>query len=400
MAICACALIVHPLAYSQEKDTFSSADLERVEKERDKLLKRLQKLEKKGLKTDRELQEIDDDLIRAAADSRRREEAAIKAQLQLKELEAREKEIRTELLKDEEALADILATLMTFGSRKPPALATSPDDIGDAIRAAILMGDIAPKLAEEAEALAAELDVLAEVQLTIQAERSEMERAEKTLLARQQEIEALAKEKRQRRLELAKATSELEKQNAILASQASSLQALLQSLENKAPIGPSIKPPPPKKFAKLKRQDLPKPSKKSGPGKVTTSFGTSAGVNRPVIGSLVSAFGTLKDVGGRTKGQTWQTRKSASVVAPKDGRVEYAGEFRSYGQMVILDLGNGYLVILAGMESIYAEVGQALLGGEPIGRMAKSSKTPPELYIEVRRNGSPIDPEALLNRST
>ncbi|MEM8920717.1 MAG: peptidoglycan DD-metalloendopeptidase family protein, partial [Pseudomonadota bacterium] len=84
--------------------------------------------------------------------------------------------------------------------------------------------------------------------------------------------------------------------------------------------------------------------------------------------------------------------------APLDARVEYAGLFRSYGQILILDVGDSYLVVLAGLGAIYVETGQLVLAGEPVGRMADQKSPPPELYLEVRYNGQPIDPEGWIQR--
>lgn len=387
-------------AYAQDsdKDTFSINDLESVEKERDKVLKRLKKLEKSGKKADRELQEIDNDLVTAAADSRRREAAANDAQMELNELEIKEIQARQELLKDKDALADILATLMTFGSKRPPALTTSPEDTSSAIRAAILMGDIAPKLADKAETLATELDTLARLQADIRIEKDDLMRAEQTLLARREEIEALHKEKRARRIELAKSTAALKAQNNALANKADTLQSLLSSITSKAPTAPTRKPAPPRKFAKLKKNKIEahSSSKSKSAKPNTTLFGSNNAIQRPAIGTLVHAYGSLDVSSNKAKGQTWKTRKGAHVVAPKDGRVEYAGVFRTYGQILILDLGDDYMMVLAGLESIYAEVGQSVLSGEPLGRMSDSNKQTPELYIELRKNGSPVNPETLL----
>ncbi len=399
-SIALCVAFASPV-WAQEKktdkDTFSISDLERVEAERDEVLKRLKKLEKSGKKADRELQEIDDDLVAAAADSRRREESAINAQMALNELEIQEIAARQELLRDKDTLADVLATLMSFGSKRPPALTTSPEDTSAAIRAAILMGDVAPKLSAKAEALADELDKLAQLQADIYNEREDLIRAEQTLLARRQEIEALYTEKRSKRIELAKATSALEAQNKALASESDTLQALLSSIVTKAPTTPSLKPLPPRRFAKLKQTPVEVPKTTSPKARApTTIFGSNSQIQRPAIGTLVSGYGNSNTNSEKTKGQTWQTRSGAQVVSPRDGRVEYAGIFRSYGQILILDLGENYIMVLAGLDSIYAEVGQSVLSGEPVGRMSDNAKQTPELYIELRHMGVPIDPDTIL----
>jgi septal ring factor EnvC (AmiA/AmiB activator) len=102
--------------------------------------------------------------------------------------------------------------------------------------------------------------------------------------------------------------------------------------------------------------------------------------------------------GERHPGLTLGARSGAQVVAPLDARVEYAGPFRSYGQMLILDVGGDILVVLSGFDALYPEAGQWVLAGEPIGRMADQKSPSPELYLEVRRGGQPVDPDKWLGR--
>jgi septal ring factor EnvC (AmiA/AmiB activator) len=80
------------------------------------------------------------------------------------------------------------------------------------------------------------------------------------------------------------------------------------------------------------------------------------------------------------------------VVAPYDGEIVFAGQFRGYGELLIIAHGEGYHTLLAGMTRIYGVVGQRLLSGEPVGLMGEGSKGVPRLYVELRRNGAAINP--------
>ena len=117
----------------------------------------------------------------------------------------------------------------------------------------------------------------------------------------------------------------------------------------------------------------------------------------PAVGTRLRRFGVTIE-GTRQEGVTYATRGGAQVIAPMDARVQYAGVFRTYGQMLILDVGGDVLVIVAGLDALYSETGQWVLAGEPIGRMADQKSPSPELYLEVRRNGQPVDPEKWLKR--
>ena len=111
-------------------------------------------------------------------------------------------------------------------------------------------------------------------------------------------------------------------------------------------------------------------------------------------------FGDAGAEGSTFEGLSMQTRAEARITAPADGWVVYAGEFRSYGQLLIINAGGGYHILLAGMNRIDVSLGQFVLAGEPIAVMGNSA-TPsqgddssrPVLYVEIRKDGRPIDPD-------
>jgi septal ring factor EnvC (AmiA/AmiB activator) len=121
----------------------------------------------------------------------------------------------------------------------------------------------------------------------------------------------------------------------------------------------------------------------------------------PVNGVRIREFGAPDSLGGTEKGLTIASRTGAQVTAPCDGWVVYAGVFRNYGQVLILNAGGGYHVVLAGMERISVDVGQFVLTGEPVAVMGSglqvaatlaSGSNQPVLYVEFRKDGTPVDP--------
>ena len=124
-------------------------------------------------------------------------------------------------------------------------------------------------------------------------------------------------------------------------------------------------------------------------------------VPMPVNGVKLRNFGAPDGNGGTEKGLTVATRAGAQVTAPADGWVVYAGPFRTYGQLLILNVGGGYHVLLAGMDRISVDLGQFVLAGEPVATMGTGShiaailasgSSQPVLYIEFRKDGTPVDP--------
>jgi septal ring factor EnvC (AmiA/AmiB activator) len=122
----------------------------------------------------------------------------------------------------------------------------------------------------------------------------------------------------------------------------------------------------------------------------------------PVQGRRVLAFGDRTQYGGQSKGLVLETRHSAQVTSPCDGWIVFAGEFRTFGQLLIINAGDGYHILLAGLSQIDVQLGQFVLTGEPVGLMTAAPKAAkantqgnaPVLYIEFRKDNKPIDPES------
>ncbi len=223
-------------------DTYTVDDLKRVEAERDEAMKRLKRLEREGQKAARASAEVDRDMLAAAADSQRREEQAGAAETRLVGLNAQVEQARSDLIRDRAALDDLLAALMTFGAHRPPALAASPEDAGQAVRAAILMGDVAPALSTRAKELSERIDRLNALVEDVKREKATLAEADQALAARRQEIDALAEEKRLARVSLDTETSRLKAETDRLGREADTLHDLLDGLAAAAPSAPSTKP--------------------------------------------------------------------------------------------------------------------------------------------------------------
>ncbi|MEO0617926.1 MAG: peptidoglycan DD-metalloendopeptidase family protein [Pseudomonadota bacterium] len=160
--------------------------------------------------------------------------------------------------------------------------------------------------------------------------------------------------------------------------------------------------------ARLPKTERPR-SNKTNPGRLKPSIAFARAKGRltiPASGRRIFGFGGKTRVGnGRAKGIAIETRARAQITSPNDGWVVYAGPFRSYGQLLIINAGGGYHILLAGLERINARIGQFVLAGEPVGKMRgnarkagkRSQVDAPILYIEFRYKGRPIDPDPWWN---
>lgn len=151
-------------------------------------------------------------------------------------------------------------------------------------------------------------------------------------------------------------------------------------------------PPAPAKMARVSVDATETPAASVRTAEIHSVNDARGMFNFPAIGKLVRRFGQTTAPGVTAKGILIETRSAAQIVAPYDGRVAFAGPFRDYGQLLIISHGEGYHTLLAGLGRIDAKVGQWVSAGEPVGVMMSSADERPNLYVELRRNGRPINP--------
>ncbi|MDV3458143.1 peptidoglycan DD-metalloendopeptidase family protein [Sphingomonas sp. HF-S4] len=141
--------------------------------------------------------------------------------------------------------------------------------------------------------------------------------------------------------------------------------------------------------------DLPGPLPRPDSASPSPPAARPAAYRLPVAGQLVTGLGELSATGVRARGLTLATTVNARVVAPAGGRVVYAGPFRGYGGVVIVDHGEGWTTLVAGLGGIAVRVGNQVAQGGVLGRAWREGE--PRVTIELRRRGQPVDLAQLLN---
>jgi septal ring factor EnvC (AmiA/AmiB activator) len=140
-----------------------------------------------------------------------------------------------------------------------------------------------------------------------------------------------------------------------------------------------------------------------GAGTIASSSGPHGQLQPPVIGIVVKGWGEQTDAGPAT-GVSYHAPPGAHVISPCGGRVVFAESFRSYGLLLIVDCGGGYHVVLSGFDRLDVKLGQSLVAGEPVGVMPiwepGSVAHRPALYVELRRDGTPVNPAPWLRSSS
>jgi murein hydrolase activator len=322
-------------------------------------------------------------------------------------LATNEDELRASLRERRGVLAEVLAALQRMGHHPPPAILVRPEDALASVRSAILLGAVVPDLRGAADRVASDLRQLVSLKNEMERERDRM-RADLTALAENRaRLEYLRTEKRNLRTASATALAEEKARAAALGEQATSLKDLIARMEKEVAAAAEAKAAADKASAyrKLVARNKPKPTSLGSADRLVPSvaFAEAKGLlPRPVNGSIVTRFGEKDSLGAKALGISLATRQGAEVSSPADGWVVYAGPFRSYGQLLIINAGDGYHVLLAGMERIDVQLGQFVLAGEPVATMASQKLASagavtvgvaePVLYIEFRKEGNSIDP--------
>lgn len=307
------------------------------------------------------------------------------AQVLVEEKSRIESQIRTienDIEKDKVELSKLLAALQRLEATPPPSFVLRPDDAIASAQAGQLMATLSKQLNERTKALGLQLEDLAQ-------KRSEAEKTQRQIEANSKQLD----KKRQSTLSLVKDKSKLqasidaqraEKQATAekLASEAASLRELLEKLEAAAlNVKPRLKP---KRGTAL--PDI-TPALPEGIGPFTQAKGR---LSLPVTGRLKKRFGSDE------KGLTFSAASSGQVLAPYAGRVEFAGPFKNYDQVIILSVGEGYFILLTGLGTVYTQTGDILRQGDPVGAMPFDSSGQGDLYLELRKNGSTLDPSPWL----
>ena len=321
----------------------------------------------------------------------------------LRPLDAREQQVRATLDSRRTEIVEVLAALQRAGRRTPPALLVRPEDALQSLRTAMLLGSVVPELRARADKLATDLGELVNVRKKIATQRDVLARDRDRLKDDSVRLAALVEE-RQRKQSAIEKDVEAEGARAInLSRQVEGLQGLITKMEQElksaakaaataslqgAPAAPGGKP----NLGALKDPARLTPAIAFASAKALFAF--------PVNGRKIRDFGGSDGAGGVEKGISLATRAGAQVTTPCDGWVVYAGPFRSYGQLLILNAGGGYHVLIAGMERISVNIGQFVLTGEPVATMGSTSQvasilattaSQPVLYVEFRKDGTPID---------
>lgn len=321
-----------------------------------------------------------------------------------------ESEIRSRLDSADIDISSLLAALQLISKNPPPALIIDPSDALNSARSAALLAAILPQLQEKADTIAADLNRLATLKQAVSDEKEQLSARLSTLLEEQLRIATLIEARRRGVIRVSADLEQEERQAEALAGEAGSLNQLIAALKQRissvsdaaeaadaADAGTQVG------ATRLSRQAMDIALANTTRTTPAVPFTSARGfLLVPAAGVVINEFGSNDGFGGISKGVSIVTRAEAQVVAPVDGWIMYKGPYLNYGQIIIINPGQGHTILLAGLETVSVELGQFVLMGEPVGLMGSrtlgqtittsAGVSRPTLYVELRNRNQPLDP--------
>jgi septal ring factor EnvC (AmiA/AmiB activator) len=400
-------------------------NLEKLERELAEDRVRAEQLKAAAAVLAAEVEELRGKSIATARRAQDLESEMTDAERTLQDLSAEEAAKTADLVRRREQLGRTLGALQRLALQPPEAaLARSGQPI-DSARAGLLMRVAIPALESRAASLRAELGDLAVLRTRIALERDDLAAAAAALSGERDRLTALVARKAELQASTETDRTAAEARITRLAGEARDLRELTERLEAErlaaeqraleaareeaareaAARAEAVRQAAARQQAAREAETAAAPASReveqeaqqlarlTPPASLRPFPEAESSLTMPVRGRVVRLYGQESPAPGSTdKGISIQARADAQVVAPYDGKIVYAGPFRGYGLILIIDHGGRYHTILAGFDRIDAVVGQWVLAGEPVARMGETAGNNPELYFELRRTGQAINP--------
>lgn len=309
---------------------------------------------------------------------------------QVSDLEEKQKETSRKIATRKSSITDLLAALQRIESNPPPTLATHPNDAAKASRAGLLLRNLTRQISERVEALNIDLVKFDQLHSEIEVKQNELNLNRSAMNEKRNRLEKQVVKKNALEKSLNADYAKAHLRRLTLAEEAQSLQELIDRLERKSKnIIPRIKPDP-KDAAAERTPETDRSAPSSEPITFDVGdlrFSGAKGKLYPVTQGKLS-----KRYTSAHPGMSIHTGNGAQVFAPARGRVEFAGPFKNHDQVIILNVGDGYYVLLTGLDRLLVQDDSKVSAGDPVGLMSVNSSNDKKLYIELRKNGSTINP--------
>lgn len=386
----------------------SASEVAKMEAEAKRVSKEHQQMEQKANKLKEELKNVNQKMIAAAKKIQNGEDELRKKQEELEILQKHLNESEEKFNSENDMLIETLAALQNLALRPSEAVLVQPLSPVEVMRSSILLRGSVHALESRASSIRQSIEDISNQKKQIAARLQDLEKDNKILAQQQEDMKKLSQQKSTMYSQISSKSEEAKKKADMLASQAHNLRDLLEKLEKQKEITRRQMA----EKARLAREQAADKMRKENHGleasyeaenNVTvpetpvTGFSKAKGrLSRPARGPLVTAFHSELSKGVVSNGIDIKTAAKAQVIAPFDGTVIYAGPFKNFANLVIIDHGEGYTSLLSGLGETDTEVGQSLLAGEPVGTMPADTNS--KLHMEIRKNNHPVDPNEWIKK--
>lgn len=293
--------------------------------------------------------------------------------------------IAARLAQKQEPIARLAAALQT-AARRPLALsALQPGSLKDVVHVRAVLASAVPQLQARTAGLRSELAAGRAAETAAARLLDDLRSSEADLRTRRQQLASLEASQRQA-FRAARGNALREEERALaLGEAARDLDGLIGQLDKQAALRRELAALP---GPVLRPADLASATVAEAPAAAPTQSAAPR-LQLPVAGRTLAGFGAVRESGARTTGVTLAPAAGAQVVAPAKGRVAFAGPYKGFDRIVILEHDGGWTSLVTGLARVDVSVGQSVIGGSPIG-LAGARDAP--VTIELRRDGTPVNP--------
>ena len=385
----------------------SASEVAKVEAEAKRVSQEHREMEQKANKLKEELKNVNQKMIAAAKKIQNGEDELRKKQDELAVLQKHLSESEEKFNSENDMLIETLAALQNLALRPSEAVLVQPLSPVEVMRSSILLRGSVHALESRASSIRQSIEDISNQKKQIAARLQDLEKDNKKLAQQQDDMKKLSQQKSAMYSQISSKSEEAKKKADMLASQAHNLRDLLEKLEKQKEINRRQMA----EKARLAREQAADKLRQENhgleasyaenntvaPETPATGFSKAKGrLSRPARGPLVTAFHSELSKGVASNGIDIKTASKAQVIAPFDGTVIYAGPFKNFANLVIIDHGEGYTSLLSGLGETDTEVGQMLLAGEPVGTMPADANS--KLHMEIRKNNHPVDPNEWIKK--
>ena len=305
------------------------------------------------------------------------------AEAKIQVVERLRAEQRARLAEKQGPTVRLVAALQTMASRPPLLALAEPGSIRDIVHVHAVLASVLPVMRARTADLRADVERGRQLRAAADAALASERDAQSRLVSQRQQLAALETRKRAQSSRFASGAMVEQDRAIAMGEEARDISELMGRIDDAALVrarleslpGPVLRPTQPSSARAL-------------PDDTVVAAASIPAYRLPVVGQVVTGLGEISETGVRARGLTIATRAGAQVVAPTSGRIVFAGPFRGYGNIIVIDHGLGWTTLVTSLAALDVKVGDAVDPGSPIGRAGPDR---PTVTVELRRRGTPVD---------